>query len=551
MTAAKSADVRWLLKDALGVVFKRKRLILGLFLIVALGISFAVLSIPTSYEVSGKLVVTRSRGDVLVTPADQRNFNFTVTAPTLQDMAVHAEMLKNRSLAEAVVQKLGLDRKKEQEQAKEAKAADSVLQAGLNQISVWIPWASGGSSSSQKVAPEQGRLNSTVDAVLLGLTIQVVPNSNLIYVRYRSSDPVKGAEIVNTLLDLYRDRYLDLRRHPGVVEFFGDQRDQLEQILRTSESALKDFERRTGLMSAAVQVDAYSRRLAEAENNLIDAQYDMKEATQRLEILKVELAKQPERLPSSSSVKHNPMIQTLQERLLTLEMDKQRLLTLYTENDRRVLDKQIEIDAQQKRLAEGKLQQWVPDTEVSTLNDARRDMQDKILGATLMVQKNAIRVEGARAITGEMRARVRELSVADVEKQALVREIQASSDAYLLYRKKAEEARVTSALDDNKITNVSIGELASRQGAPVGPPKNLSLLFAVMVGLVSGVGGAFLREFFDGSIKNEHEIRATVDLPVLGSIPEEKNGKNGKNGNGHNGKNGNGNGKNGKHGVEG
>ena len=96
-------------------------------------------------------------------------------------------------------------------------------------------------------------------------------------------------------------------------------------------------------------------------------------------------------------------------------------------------------------------------------------------------------------------------------------------------------------MDENKITNVAIGELASR-GAPIGAPKNLSLLFAVMVGLVSGVGGAFLREFFDGSIKSEHEIRSFVDLPVLGSIPEEKNGK--KNGNGHNGKNG-------KHGVEG
>ena len=82
MTAAKSADVRWLLKDALGVVFKRKRLIVGLFLIVALGISLAVLSAPTSYEVAGKLVVTRSRGDILVTPADQRSFNFALTAPT-------------------------------------------------------------------------------------------------------------------------------------------------------------------------------------------------------------------------------------------------------------------------------------------------------------------------------------------------------------------------------------------------------------------------------------------------------------------------------------
>jgi uncharacterized protein involved in exopolysaccharide biosynthesis len=32
----------------------------------------------------------------------------------------------------------------------------------------------------------------------------------------------------------------------------------------------------------------------------------------------------------------------------------------------------------------------------------------------------------------------------------------------------------------------------------VGPPKNLSLVFAIAVGLVSGVGGAFLRELFDG-----------------------------------------------------
>ena len=223
-------------------------------------------------------------------------------------------------------------------------------------------------------------------------------------------------------------------------------------------------------------------------------------------------------------------------------MDKQRLLTLYTDNDRRVQDKVQEIEAQKKRLAEVQAQQWVPDNEVTQLNDRRRDLEEKILAARLAVQKNKFRYEGAKTITAEMRERVKDLGLADVEKQALVREMQASSEAYLMYRKKAEEARITAAMDDNKITNVAIGELASRQGAPVGAPKNLSLLFAVMVGLVSGVGGAFLREFFDGSIKTEHEIRSSVDLPVLGSISEEKVGK--KNGNGHNGKNG-------KHGVEG
>jgi uncharacterized protein involved in exopolysaccharide biosynthesis len=140
----------------------------------------------------------------------------------------------------------------------------------------------------------------------------------------------------------------------------------------------------------------------------------------------------------------------------------------------------------------------VPQNEVTALNDRHRDLEVQYIAATLAVQKNAIRAESARIIAAEMHERVRDLGVADVQREALIREVQASSDAYLLYRKKAEEARLTSALDDNMITNVAIGEPASRQGAPVGPPKNLSLVFAIAVGLVSGVGGAFLRELFDG-----------------------------------------------------
>ncbi len=126
-----------------------------------------------------------------------------------------------------------------------------------------------------------------------------MPNSNLLVVRYRSSDPTKGAEIVNTLLDLYRDKYLELRRNPGVVDFFVEQRDQLEQKLKATEAALTSFQQKTGLLSAAVQVDAYARRLAEAENNLTDSQFDMKEARGAAEDLR-EHARGPARAGASS-----------------------------------------------------------------------------------------------------------------------------------------------------------------------------------------------------------------------------------------------------------
>lgn len=487
MAAHTTSDVRGLFRSALAVVFKRKRLVLALFLVIAAGISLAVMSVPASYEVAGKLVVTRSRGDLLVTPADQKNFNYVLTAPTVQDMAVHAELLKNRSLVEAVARRLGL----------------------------------GGSGSPPRGDPNPARLNAAVDTILNGLTIQVVPNSNLIYVRYRSSDPVRGADIVNALLDQYRETYVSMRATPGVAHFFEDERDRFAGDLARAEHALSTFQERTSLLAATVQVDAYSRRLAEAENNAIDAQYDQKEAEARAQVIKEDLDREPERIQISSTTKLNPMIQTMQERLLTLQMDEQRLLTLYTPDSRPVLDKRTEIAAQQQRLAEARARQWVPENEVTQLNERHTDLENQFVAAQLAAEKNRIRAQGARTIAGEMRARVRDLGLADVERQSIERDITASTDAYLLYRKKAEEARLTTALDDNKFTNVAVGEPASRQGTPVGPPRNLSLVFAVAVGLVSGVGGAFLREFFDGSIKSEAEMRAAIDLPVLGSIAED------------------------------
>jgi len=473
---ARTSDIRWLLKDALRIVSRRRRLILGVSLVVALGIAVAVVSVPTSYEVAGKLVVTRERGDLLVTPADQRNFNYVVTAPTLQDMAVHAELLKNRSLVEAVVQQLGLAR--------------------------------GGSPSASRPGGDQERFNGQVETILNGLTIQVVPNSNLIYVRYRSADPVKGADIVNALLHQYREDYLRMRATPGVARFFEAQRDELAAGLKNSEHSLRAFRNRTALASATTQVDAYSRRLAEAESDATDAQYDLREAEQRAAIIKELLDREPERVEFSSTTRYNPMIQLTQDRLVALQAEEQQLLTLYTDEDRRVQDKRAEIDAQKQRVAEARAHAWVPGTEMTQLNDRRRDLEEQYIAATLAIQKNKLRAESARTIAADMHQRVRDLGVDDVQREALIREVQAGSDDYLLYRKKAEEARLAAALDDNMITNVAIGEPASRQGTPVGPPKNLSLVFAVAVGLVSGVGGAFLREFFGRPLEGERPFSA-------------------------------------------
>jgi uncharacterized protein involved in exopolysaccharide biosynthesis len=550
MTTPKASDGRTLLRDALAVMFKRKRLILGLFLIVAVGISAAVLSVPASFEVTGKLVVTRARGDMLVTAGDSKNFNYGLTAPSVQDMAVHADLLKTRSLLERVAKKLGLDRRRH-----EARATTPTLMS-LGQVFAliperfqgWLPWPSGSSPSGDGTPAVRTELDKAVDRLAAGLAVQVVPNSNLILVRFRGEDPAKGAEVLNALLEMYLDHHLELRRPRGVTDFFVSQRERLEEVLRKSEQDLKAFQERFPLLSAPTQIDAYAKRLAEADNSLLDAQSDMQEHTNRLEALRARIAQEPDRIVKSQSVKYNPLIHTIRERLLTLQLQREKLLSLYTDNDRRVQDIDREIGTLKDRLAQAESVTWVPDAEVTERNGVKTDLVEKVMTSELLLTKGDIRIARARDIGELMRKRLRDIALAEIEKERLVREIQSNSEAYLLYRKKVEEARITEAMDDSRIMNVTIGDLASPRGTPVGAPKNLSLLFAVAVGLVSGIGGAFLREFFDGSIKTEGEIRSAVDLPVLGSIGEEKNGKNGKG----NGKNGNGNGKNGNgHGKNG
>jgi capsular polysaccharide biosynthesis protein len=54
--------------------------------------------------------------------------------------------------------------------------------------------------------------------------------------------------------------------------------------------------------------------------------------------------------------------------------------------------------------------------------------------------------------------------------------------------------------------------------APVAPNPMLNMAIAAVVGLMLGVGIAFLLEYLDTSIKNDQDIEDVLGVPVLGVI---------------------------------
>ncbi|MGG0249788.1 Wzz/FepE/Etk N-terminal domain-containing protein [Peribacillus frigoritolerans] len=74
--------------------------------------------------------------------------------------------------------------------------------------------------------------------------------------------------------------------------------------------------------------------------------------------------------------------------------------------------------------------------------------------------------------------------------------------------------------DIMKVDNVSILAKAEikENPTPVKPNPLLNIAIAVVVGLMAGIGLAFLLEYFDNTIKDEDDIKRLLDLPLLGSI---------------------------------
>ncbi|MDU1846675.1 MAG: Wzz/FepE/Etk N-terminal domain-containing protein [Niallia nealsonii] len=70
------------------------------------------------------------------------------------------------------------------------------------------------------------------------------------------------------------------------------------------------------------------------------------------------------------------------------------------------------------------------------------------------------------------------------------------------------------------IDNVTVLPLAEDQEnqSPISPNPPLNIAIATVVGLMIGVGLAFLLEYLDNTVKTEQDIEKLLELPVLGAI---------------------------------
>lgn len=71
--------------------------------------------------------------------------------------------------------------------------------------------------------------------------------------------------------------------------------------------------------------------------------------------------------------------------------------------------------------------------------------------------------------------------------------------------------------------NVQIIQKAQLPEHPVSPNKKLNILIAFFLGFMVGVGVVLLIEYLDNTFKSREDLEKTLDLPIIGTIPDYDN----------------------------
>ncbi|HFE9683162.1 TPA: YveK family protein [Clostridium perfringens] len=71
--------------------------------------------------------------------------------------------------------------------------------------------------------------------------------------------------------------------------------------------------------------------------------------------------------------------------------------------------------------------------------------------------------------------------------------------------------------------NVQIIQKAQLPEHPVSPNKKLNILIAFFLGLMVGIGVVLLIEYLDNTFKSREDLEKTLDLPIIGTIPDYDN----------------------------
>jgi capsular exopolysaccharide synthesis family protein len=468
------------LRELWQVIVKRRWTIAIFTLIVVIAVITASFLMTPIYRASLTLQIDREDIKIVdieqVTPGEGRSGS--------QDYyQTQYELLKSRSLAQRVVNQLGL--------ADLPPPPPSIFAQFKGWLTGWLPQTSNAGDTAKPLS-ENDRMEGIVKGFLANLTVEPVRNSRLAKLHYDSPDASRAAAILNTLVKNFINMNMERRFDASTYarNFLQERLQQVKAKLEDSERELIGFARQEQIISVDDKQNIVYQDLSATNTALADAEKKriMAEANYRQMLAT--------RGQGLSQMLDSKIIQTLKESQAKQEAQYQDNLSIY----KPAYPAMVQLRSQ--------------------INQINAMINQEISNIRAAITAD---YEAAKAAEALLRGRVQQLKQdvlalqdRSIQFNILRREVDTNRQLYDGLLQRFKEVGVSAGIGTN---NISVVDEARAPVFPYKPNLQLNGLLALVLGLLGGVGLAFLFERLDDTFKRPEELEKLLGLPVLGVIP--------------------------------
>ncbi|HEX8286870.1 MAG TPA: polysaccharide biosynthesis tyrosine autokinase [Pyrinomonadaceae bacterium] len=523
------------LVDYWRAIRKRLWLVIGITVLITTLAAIYIARKPNVYLATGTVQVDMEHANPDLVSPDRRGA--VVNDPAYFNTQL--QLLWSESLLRRVVKEYSLDSNKEFQLAKSegtTSPLSSMLKAigltgtdrkkeekGIGEVS---PTAYSSLASSEEIA-DAIRLAPYVSIIQKNLQVEPVregrttnKDTRLISVSYRHTDPELAAFVVNGIIETFskinqEKRTGSSRKTSG---FLDERIANLQSEIKNSELKLVNLKQSAGIINTEGEqtivinrLSGLNKDLLEAENQRknAEAQYNtVKNSPEKLKELTAELIM---RYSTEQENSIRSLVNETHKKISDLKATRARLLQEYQESAYEVQEVNTQIKSLEDSVAVAiqnnreQLEDYRKSATKTTLVNLERkylqakEQEDKIRGS-FNEQYNLAQGQGQSGVLIKL----------------LEQDIETKRGFLENLEKQQSTNDVVAQGTDN---NISVAEIAIPPDTPVAPRRLTTVLAALFLSTLFGMGLALFLEYLDDTIRTTEEVENYLRLPALAAIP--------------------------------
>jgi polysaccharide biosynthesis transport protein len=398
-------------------------------------------------------------------------------------LATQLEILKSRSLAEALVVKMNLAK------SPEFQSKSTWIGRVISALTSRLSRANGHETPENAAA---ARINGLTAAVLGRVSVKPVKTSNLATVSMDATNPTLASQMLRNYLDLYLKRNLEKRRKESLEAsaWLKEELAKVEKKLMESQAELVGFLIDNGIVVSSTETGVSP--VMDLLQKTMETHTKSREARLRMQALKDQkVSEEGVVLPKNVNAEY---VGKLKQQLALYESEYSEMKGLYSPSYPKMAMLNQKIKFLRERILE--IERGI----VSSALDTAKKEEGLFQKSVQVAKHEANRVKAL-----------------DAQHMLLKKEVETNEEFHKILLKEYKENDIRARTINN---NVRIVDPPSKPHSPRWPKKKLFLLIGTLMGLVGGIAAAFLIERLDNTVQTPEEIERDFRVRRLAIVPD-------------------------------